>query len=154
MGNGPYIGKDANVKIGTTAVRLMGAWQGNGVSTEKFDASSFGDNWKTFLYGQKEGGTVTFNGHADVGDVTGQQVLLAANVKNSSIATIKFYLDNTSYFEPNQTTGYFGPGALSTGMGTPGLCSVNITAWSVSADKSGIIPISFTADINGCLALV
>lgn len=149
-----YVGKDCDIQIGTASVVGMGNWTMNGVTTEKFDASAFQDEWITYLYGMKSGGTITFSGHADLSDTTGQQVLLGANVKNSALTTIKFWLDNTSYFEPNQTSDYFAPGALSTGMGTPGVCSVYITEWNVGADKSGIVSISFTADINGCMALV
>lgn len=148
------VGKDAKVTIGTTTVLGMGTWSMGGVTTEEFDASAFGDQWKTFLYGMKDGGTITFNGHLNMADVTGQQILFAANAKNSAIASLRFYVDNTSYWVPNQTTDYFGPGALSTGMGTPGLCNVNITGISVGEDKSGLGTVSFTARINGVMAFV
>ena len=149
-----YVGKDAKVTIGANTIVAMGNWTVNGISTAELDASSFGDQWMTYLYGMKDGGTVTFSGHADLTDTTGQQICLAANVKNSALPDLRFYLNNTSYFVPNQTTDYFAPAALSTGMGTPGLCSVNITQWNINADKGGIVPISFTARVNGCMAVV
>lgn len=148
------VGKDGSVKLGSTKVLGMGTWNMPGITTEEFDASEFGDNWKTYLYGMKDGGTITFNGWFNPGDVTGQQILFAANAKNSALNNLKLYWDNTSYFEPNQTTDYLGPGALSTGMGTPGLCTVNVTALAIGADKSGLETGSFTLRINGCMAMV
>ena len=147
-------GKDAKVTIGSNTVVGMGTWSMGGVSVAELDSSSFGDQWKQYLFGIKDGGTVTFGGHLNMADTTGQQILVAANVKNSAIATLRFYMDSVSYFAPNQTTDYFAPGAMSTGMGTPGLCSVNITTIAVGEDKSGLGTVSFTARINGCFSLV
>ncbi len=148
------VGKDGKVTIGSTTVVGMGTWSMPGITTEEFDNSSFGDQWKTFLYGMKDGGTITFNGHMDMTDTTGQQILLAANVKNSALPGLRFYLNSASYFVPNQTTDYFAPGAMSTGMGTPGACSVNIVSFAVGMDKSGLGTINFSARVNGCMALV
>ena len=148
------VGKDGKVTIGSDTVVGMGTWNMPGITTEEFPVDAFGDNWKTFLYGMKDGGTITFNGWLDPADTTGQNVLLACNVKNSALNNLQFWVDSASYFVPNQTTGYFGPGANSTGMGTPGLCTVNITEYSVGMDKSGVGTISFTARVNGCMAFV
>ena len=148
-----YVGKDCTVKVDDVDVVGMGTWTMNGVATEKFDQSQFLDEWKTYLFGMKEGGTVSFNGHCDLADVTGQRALLAANVLNSALTNVKFYVDGTSYWEPCQTSGFFASGAYSTGMGTPD-SDLHITEWNIGADKSGIVSISFTADINGAMVLV
>ncbi len=149
-----YVGKDGKVTIGSATVVGMGTWSVPLITTDQYDASAFTDQWKTFLYGMKDGGAITFNGHLNLADTTGQQILLMANVKNSALPGLRFYVDSVSYFVPNQTTDYFGPGAMSTGMGTPGLCSVNITAITCGLDKSGLGTVSFTAKVNGCMALV
>ena len=151
---GKYVGYLGNVQIGTNTVVGMGTWSMPGISTDQLDASAFRDTWKTYLYGMKDGGTITFNGHLDMADTTGQQIMIAANAKNSSLNSLRFYMDSTSYWVPNQTTDYLGPGALSTGMGTPGLCSVNIVAMTVGMDKSGLGTVSFTAKVNGVMAMV
>jgi hypothetical protein len=148
------VGYLGSVKIGTATVVGMGTWSMPGISTDQLDNSAFLDTWKTYLYGMKDGGTITFNGHLDMADVTGQRILVAANAKNSNLPALRFYMDATSYWVPNQTTDYLGPGGLSTGMGTPGLCSVNITAITIGLDKSGLGTVSFTAKVNGCMALV
>ena len=149
-----YVGYLGNVTIGTDTVVGMGTWSMPGISTDQLDASAFQDTWKTYLYGMKDGGTITFNGHLNMSDTVGQQILVAANAKNSALDNLMFWMDSVSYWEPNQTTDYLGPGILSTGMGTPGLCSVNIVAMTIGMDKSGLGTISFTAKVNGCMALV
>jgi hypothetical protein len=149
-----YVGNLGNVTIGTDTVVGMGTWSMPGISTDQLDASAFQDTWKTYLYGMKDGGTITFNGHLNMQDTVGQQILVAANAQNSSLSNLMFWMDSISYWEPNQTTDYLGPGILSTGMGTPGLCSVNIVAMTIGMDKSGLGTISFTAKVNGCMALV
>lgn len=147
-------GKDAKVTIGANTVVGMGTWAVGGITTEELDGSAFGDQWKTYVYGMKDGGTITFGGYLNMADTTGQQILVAANAKNSNLPDLRFYMNSVSYWVPNQTTDYFAPGAMSTGMGTPGLCSCNITGISINEDKSGIGTVSFTARINGCMALV
>jgi hypothetical protein len=100
----------------------------------------------------KDGGQLTFNGHYDPDDTTGQQALQQANLYNSDLTNLRFYIDNTSYFEPCQTTGYFSPN-LTTGAPTK-LSHVNITAFNVSMDKAGVGAIDFTADVSGVMVLV
>lgn len=146
------VGKDAKVALGTATVAEMGTWSIDGISTDEFDASAFGDTWKKFEYGMKDGGTVSFNGHYDPADTTGQQALQQANLYNSALTNLRLYIDNTSYFEPCQTTGYFSPN-LTTGAPTQ-LSNVKITSLNIGADKSGLETISFTGKVSGCMVLV
>lgn len=146
------IGKDGSVKLGSATIVGMGTWTMDGVTTDQVDTSAFGDTWKTFEYGQKDGGTISFNGHGDPADTTGQQALLQANLYASDLTNLRFYVDNTSYFEPCQTTGYFSP-TLTTGAPTK-LSTLCITAYNASLDKAGVMAISFTAKVSGCMAFV
>ena len=147
------VGKDGKVTLGATTVVGMGTWSLDGVSVEEFDASAFGDEWKSFKYGMKDGGTVSFNGHYDPTDSTGQQMLQLANLYNSALTDLRCYVDDTSYFVPSQSTSYFAPGAYSTGM--PGKVStVTITAFNIGADKSGLETVSFTGKVSGLMVLV
>ena len=126
------VGKDGKVALGSETVVGMGTWTIDGIETEEFDASEFGDTWKQFEYGMKDGGSVSFNGHYDPADTTGQQALQQANLYNSALTNLRLYVDNTSYFEPCQTTGYFSP-ALTTGAPTEASTAVRktmICAWS------------------------
>jgi len=146
------VGKDGKVTLGASTVAGMGTWSYDGITTEEFDSSAFGDEWKTFLYGMKDGGSVTFNGHYDPTDVTGQQALQQANLYNSALTSLRLYVDNTSYYTPCASTGYFSP-TLTTGAPTV-LSSVTITTFNVGLDKSGLGTTSFTAKVSGLLVLV
>jgi hypothetical protein len=147
------VGKDGKVTLGANTVVGMGTWAIDGVTVEEFDASAFGDTWKSFQYGMKDGGTVSFNGHYEPTDVTGQQMLMLANLYNSALTDLRLYIDNTSYFVPSQSTSYFAPGAYSTGM--PGrVSSVTITTFNIGLDKSGLGTISFTGKVSGLMVKV
>lgn len=146
------IGKDCAVKLGTTQVLGIGTWSMDGISADQLESSEFGDNWKTYEFGMLDGGTVSFNGFFDPADTTGQEVLERANLYNSDLTTLRLYVDNTSYFVPCQTTGYFSP-SLTKAAPTQ-LSHVNITSCNVSADKSGLMNISFTGKVSGCMVLV
>lgn len=146
------VGKDGKVALGADTVVGMGTWSIDGITTDEFECSAFGDNWKSYSYGMKDGGTISFNGHYDPRDTTGQEALLQANLYNSSLTNIRLYVDNTSYFEPCQSTGYFSPD-LTTGADTL-LSNVRITAFNIGLDKSGLGTISFTGKVSGLMVLV
>ena len=144
------VGKDAKVALGANTVVGMGTWSLDGIVTEEFDSSAFGDEWKTFEYGMKDGGSVSFNGHYDPTDTTGQQALQQANLYNSALTNLRLYINNSSYFVPCSTAGYFSP-ALTTGAPTPAGCSVTITSINICMDKSGLGTISFTGKVSGAM---
>lgn len=145
-----FVGKDGKVTLGTNTIVGMGTWAIDGVSIDEFDASAFGDNWKQFAYGMKDGGTISFNGHFDPTDATGQIALQKANLDNTPLTSLRLYFNNTSYYEPNQSTGFFAPGALSTGQDTlPS--SVRITSYNIGMDKAGLGTINFTAKVSGVM---
>ena len=145
------VGKDGKVAIGTATVAEIGKWSIDGISTDEFDASAFGDTWKEYEYGMKDGGSISFDGHYDPADTTGQNALQLANLYNSALTDLRLYIDNTSYFAPCQTTGYFSP-TITTGAPTQ-LSNVKITSFSIGADKSGLATISFTGKVSGCMVL-
>jgi hypothetical protein len=144
------VGKDGKVTLGANTVVGMGTWSLDGITTDELEASAFGDEWKQYEYGMKDGGTVSFNGHYEPTDTTGQQALQQANLYNSALTNLRLYINNTSYFEPCQTTGHFSP-ALTTGAPTPANCSVNITSINIGMDKSGLGTISFTGKVSGVM---
>jgi hypothetical protein len=147
------VGKDCKVALGANSVLGMGAWSIAGLTVEQFDASEFGDEWMQKMFGMKDGGTISFNGFFNPEDVTGQEVLAQAHLYNSELTNLRLYINNTSYFEPCQTTGYFSP-TLTTGAPTV-LSHVVITNHEVSADKSGLMPASFSGMMGaGCMVLV
>ena len=146
------VGKDGSVKVGSAVVSEMGTWSIDGITTEEFNASSFQDEWMKFEYGMKDGGTISFNGFYDPDDVTGQQALQQANLYNSALTNLFLFNDDTSYWGPCQTTGYFSPN-LTTGAPTE-LSNCKMTTFNIGMDKSGLGTISFTAKVSGLMVLV
>lgn len=146
------VGKDAAVKLSTATVVGMGTWSMDGISTEQIPSDEFGDEWKTFLSGMKDSGTISFSGHFDPADTTGQEVLAQALLYGSALTTLRLYVDNTSYYTPCATTGYFSP-TLTTGAPTV-LSSVAIVSHNISFDKSGLGACSFQGKISGLMVLV
>lgn len=146
------VGKDGKVALGSSTVVGMGTWSYDGITTEEFDSSAFGSEWKTYKYGMKDGGAVSFSGHYDPTDTTGQHALQVANLNNTPLTNLRLYIDADSYYEPCQTTGYFSP-TLTTGAATV-LSSVTITAYNVGLDKSGLGTTSFTGKVSGVMVLV
>ena len=145
-------GKDCKVTIGTDTVVGMGTWSISGVTADQMDTSAFNDNWKTFEFGMKDGGTIEFSGLGDPADVTGQEVLELANLNNTDMTTLRLYVDDTSYYEPCQTTGYYSPTSDS---GNDTILSwVNIVSYSINADKAGMLQKSFSAKVSGNMVLV
>lgn len=148
----PKSGRYCAVKIGTNTVLGQGTWSLNGVTADQMDASEFGLTWKRFEFGMMDGGTVAFSGLFDPADITGQEALREANIENTDLTTIRLYIDNTSYYEPCQTTGYLSPTTTS-GASTE-LSLVNVISWDVSADKSGLMQGSFNLKVTGTMVLV
>ena len=147
------VGHLGKVTLGASTIVAMGTWSMSGITADQMESSAFGDNWKTYEFGMKDGGQISFNGFLDPADSTGQRALQKANIDNTDLTSLRLYVDNTSYYIPNQTAGYFAPGSLSTGQSTPA-SSVNITSYDISMDKSGLATISFTGKVSGVMVLV
>lgn len=132
-------GKDCKVTIGATKIVGMGAWSINGITADQLEDTAFGDDWKTFVYGMKDGGQVSFNGYYDKTDSTGQDILRTANENETELTDLRFYVDDTSYWRPNSTA----PAS-----------HIIITAWDISADKANLVQCSFTGKVSGKMELV
>lgn len=145
-------GKDCKVTLGANSVLGMGTWSLNGITSDQMDTTVFDQNWKTFEFGAKDGGTIGFNGLLDPADTTGQDTLRAAQLNNTDISNIRLYVDDTSYYEPCQTTGYFSP-SNTTGNDTI-LSHVNVTSYDVGADKGSMVTASFQCKVSGVMVLV
>lgn len=155
MAGTSIVGKNCKVTLGANTVLGIGTWNMDGVTSDSYPNDELGDLWKTYQFGQKDGGTITFNGLYKLGDSTGQVALRKAQAADppTNITTIRLYVNNTSYYEPCQTTGYWASGADSTGYGTV-LSYVNITACPIGVDKAGLGTASFTAKISGVMVMV
>ena len=150
---GVKVGHLGKVTLGASTIVAMGTWSMSGITADQMESSAFGQNWKTYEFGMKDGGQITFNGFLDPADTTGQQALQKANIDNIDLTSMRLYIDNTSYYEPCQTTGYFAPGSLSTAQDTIA-SHVNITSYDISMDKAGLATISFTGKVSGLMVLI
>lgn len=133
------VGKDAKVTLGADKVLGMGTWTMSGVSTDLLEATEFSDEWKRFKIGLKDGGDVSFSGFYDKTDTTGQDALRTANEAGTELTTLRFYVDDTSYYTFATTN------PVSSGL---------VTAWSIGAEKSGLITADFTVKVSGKLELI
>ncbi len=147
------VGRDCKVTLGSNKIVGLGMWSMDGISADTIESTEFGEYWKKFEFGLNDGGNVTFSGNYDPADVTGQMALQAANLNKSDITNMRLYVDQTSYYEPCQTTGYFAPGAFSTGYETM-KSWLNVTSYNVKADKSGLVTSDFTCKVSGVMVLV
>lgn len=146
------VGKNCKVMLGSNVVLGIGDWRLSGISADMLEDTAFGDEWKKFKFGMKDGGTISFSGQLHPDDADGQLKLMEANLEGSQLTDLRLYVDNTSYFEPCQTTGYFNP-SVTSGAGTQ-LSYVNITSFDISSDKSGLLNVSFEGKVSGVMVLV
>ena len=97
----PKFGKNANVKIGTTVVELMGTWSMT-ASRDIATASAFNTD-----YSYKAPGAVnwagSFNGLYDYTDA-GQVLAVAALSAGTLLTTLRLYEDGTYYWTPDTST--------------------------------------------------
>lgn len=131
-------GKDCKITLGTYKITGMGKWDMPGITTDLLESTEFGDQWKQYLLGLKDGGEITFDGFFIPDDSQGQAMLRTANLDGSQLTNLYFYVDNTSYFGPTTTNplSYF-----------------LIRGWKVGADKSGLVTGGFTAKLSGAIQL-
>ena len=146
------VGKDCKVTLGANTVVAIGNWSIDGQSRQEIESTAFGDEYATYELGIIESGTISFSGHYDPDDTTGQLTLVEAFDAASSLTNLFLYVDNTSRFEPCQTTSYLHPSATDS-AGTK-LSSVRITSANASVDKGGLVAIDFTAKVSGSMVLV
>lgn len=133
------VGKNCKVTLGTDKILGMGTWSMAGVTTDMHEDTEYGDDWKTYVMGLKDGGTISFNGVYDTPDATGQAALRTYCDESTDVTSLRLWIDSVSYWVPTTTNP---------------LSHVNITDWSVESDKGGMMTASFTAKISGKMELI
>ena len=142
----------AKVTLGANKVLGIGVWSMDGMTIAELDNTEFGDKSTKYVLGIQDGGTITFAGNHKPGDTTGQDKLLEYWDARSQITSMRFYIDETSYYEPCQTTSYLHPAWTSTANTV--LSSVLMTAAPINYDKGALGQIGFTVRVNGNMVLV
>jgi hypothetical protein len=133
------VGKNCKVANGANQILGIGSWSIAGGATDQLDSSEFGDTWKTFELGMKDGGAVNFSGLYDSADATGQDVLRAAHENDTELTDLRFYVDATSYWRPGTTNP---------------LSHIKILSWEISAAQNGLVQVSFSGKISGKMVRV
>lgn len=146
------IGKNMKIAIGANKVLAIDTIGIPPVSMDQIEVTAMGDSWKSYMFGLKDGGELTFSGFWDPDDQTGQEALRLANLNATPMTNLFIFIDNTSYFVPCQTTGYFTPTNTSNMATQPSY--LTITKYDVKSNIKGVAQVSFTAKLSGCMALV
>jgi len=144
------VGKNCRVTISGNSVLGMGNWSIGGGAIAELDDTEFGDEYADMVVGLITGGAVSFAGLYKRDDTTGQTLVRAAFFFKSAITDLKFYVNNASYYTPNSTTN--AGGGLPAGVP---VSSIYITSEpQISADRSGLMQVSFTGKLVGAMRLV
>jgi len=144
------IGIDCKVTVGANQIVGLGTWTISGGSYAELDDTEFGDDDNRILRGLRTGGAVTFAGNYKKDDISGQDKIRDAYWLKSDLTTLRFYVDDTSYYTPNNTT--------AAGGGLPAetmISHIKILAEpNISVDKNGLATIEFAGKIEGAMRLL
>jgi len=134
------------VTLGRNRIVGIGTWRFDGVTTDMIEVSELCGEWKTFLCGLKDGGSVSFDGYYDP-TTDHPNSLIDYNLRCVCVTSLRFYLScnaDGSYWTPT-VTGVAGSGMTNS--------CIRITSYEISADKGGLVSISFTGKIEGSMSL-
>lgn len=145
-------GNAAKVAKGSTKILGIGNWTYDIPGRQVVVDSEFQDTHEKYKFGIIPGGTISFSGNYKKDDTTGQDVIIDAWDANTNLTDLRFYVDNTSYYEACQTTGYLTT-VNTTGNNTVP-SSINILSRNITVDKGALNTISFTGQVSGLLVLV
>ena len=95
-------GRNAKVVKGSTTISEMGNWTIN-VTIDQIDTTSFGNTWKKADRGMT-GWEGTASGYLDKSDTSGQVLLETAAFSGTLLTDMKFYIDGSTYYEPDQSS--------------------------------------------------
>jgi len=133
-------GYKGKVKIGATTIGGSTTWSYSGSVREMLEDTEFGDEHKTFIPGQIEGGEITITGNYLMFEDAGQQLLKTDFDSGDSITDIALYIDETEsiYLTPDDTT-------------TPASFCTITNYDNVTNDKSGVGTFTCTLKVSGKL---
>ena len=144
------VGKDCKVTIGSDTIVGIGTWSISGGSYAELDNTAMGDDDYKSLRGIRTGGTVTFSGLYKKDDSSGQDKIRDAYWLKSDLTTLRFYVDDSSYYTPNSTT--------AAGGGLPAGTMVShikiLSEPNITFDKGDLGKIDFEGKIEGAMRLI
>jgi len=133
-------GYKGKVKIGATTIGGATTWSYSGSTREMLEDTEFGDEHKTFIPGQIEGGEITISGNYLMDEDSGQQLLKTKYDSGDPITDVALYLSEADsfYMTPDDST-------------TPA-SYVTISSYdNVDNDKAGVGTFTCTMKVSGKL---
>ena len=131
-------GYKGRVKIGAVVVGGAITWNNSGGTREMLPDDEFGDEIKTHIPGQIEGGEITISGNYLIDEDAGQQLLKTRFDAGTQITDIELYISETDSF-------YLTPDS-----GTTPASYVTCTNYdAVGNDKSGTGTFTATFKVSG-----
>ena len=133
------VGRAAKVALGSTKILGIGTWTISGIDVDIHEDTEMGDTYKTYKVGLRESGTVAFNGYYDPANANGQTALRTYWQNGTTITSLRFYEDGTSYWIISNG------GVVTAGGG------IIITSWEIGQDKNGLGTASFSGKVSGVM---
>jgi hypothetical protein len=140
MGN-PLVAYNAKVAIGGTKINGLGTFTLSLGTTEDIDTTQFGDTYREYQDGLKEGGDFSYDGWLDIADTNGQIAIMNAQRDNTSLTDLRFYVNASSYWAPNKT-----------GNQSDSYCKIRNV--SMTADQGDAVRVSMSGRVSGRMTLV
>jgi len=119
---------------------------------DRLDDTVMGDKCGRYLPDIVEGGQITFSGQYKKDDTTGQDALRSYKLNRASIADIRFYVDETSYYTPNSTTG--AGGGVPAGFPVSAVYVTEGPSPDFSGPKGNLGKMSFSVAVDGVMRLI
>ena len=139
-------GYKGKVEIESTKIGGITTWSYSGSVRELHEDTEFGDEYKTFIAGQVEGGEITITGNYLLFEDTGQQELQTAFEAGTQLTSIKLYIEDTGdensiYLTPDDSTE------------TASYCIIT-NYDNATNDRAGVGTFTCTMKVSGRLKLV
>lgn len=131
-----YVGRDAAVKLGTVTISELTDWSID-VTADVIRADTFGTTWARKHGLAATDWSATVNGLVDLTDTTGQDVCWNAVVSGTLVTTLRFYIDDTTYYTPDTDTDA-DAGCYITSF-SPGTAQGDVARFSMTVEGTGPI---------------
>jgi len=132
---GEILGRNSRIKLGTNTIAKMRTLSVT-IGNETIDITSFGDTWAKFARGMQSW-TAAISGMMDLDDAYAVQFLEAAE-NGTELATLRFYMDSTSYYYIDTVTD---PDA-----------SCFVDSVTITSDNNSVVSFDATITGNGPIA--
>jgi len=141
-------GEDCRFIVESVVVAGIGDWKYSPGAKAELDDTEFGDTSEKIVLGIRKRGTLSFSGLAKIANAE-QEKLKRAAINGTNLTSLGLRIASSRELVPCVTTGYHSPLSTTGNSTQPGY--VNITSFDISAVKTDLAKISFTAVVSGDL---